>query len=240
MSIVISLLHATKGRPDKAALALRMWHDRMINPHNAEYIFACEEDDPSHEVLLDSLAVMPRRFGVLVIEGNYEGSAPAWNAAYKKSSGQLLIQVSEDMEPPEAWDRTLLSRLTSLHGEDWPKHPVVVAVADGFRTDKLFTTFICTRAYAEMQGEFIHPGYQSVFSDNEATYRAYRSQRDGKAAIIEARDLVFFHRHAYHDSSVPFDAVYANQNSADAYSKGAALFAKRNPDAMGKDRRIWQ
>ena len=62
-----------------------------------------------------------------------------------------------------------------------------------------------------------------MYSDNEFTHRAYR---DG--VVIEARDLVFEHRHPYAGKGA-WDATYERQNRSVNYDIGFRLFCERNP-----------
>lgn len=239
MSAIISLLHATRGRPQKAVTAYKMWRERAgAWSADIEHIFSTDFDDETGAELYDLMIEQPPDHNWTITANANKGSSEAWNNAYKMSHGIWLVQVSDDMEPPEDWVRLILDRAFYLR---WvPVPSVVVAVSDGFRKDKLMTTFICTRPYAEFKGEFLHPEFASMFSDDDATYRAYRDQRDGKCKVIDARDIVFLHRHHYHDKSVPMDETYMRQNADSAYQKGSALFTKRNPDANGKDRHLWK
>lgn len=238
MSATISLLHATKGRPEKAVQAMRLWAERATNPHEIEYVLAYERSDTATGAHLDAVlptAEMPwHDGGVVVIRGDFGGSAPAWDSAYVASSGNLLVQVSDDFEPPEHWDTALLNRLPPL----WETENMVIAVSDGLRRDKLMTMFICTRAYAIQKGEFLHRGYQSMFSDDDATFIAYKDQSNGNCRVIEARELLFMHKHHCIDNSEP-DETYRWQNRPEAYSAGRKLFTERNPHAYGKEARLW-
>lgn len=233
-ALCISLLHATKGRPKKAVETMRLWHRMAKWPDAIEHIFACESDDTTVTELMDELE-RGVGFSSKVVSGKFGGSAPAWDAAWKASMGMLLVQVSDDFECPHLFDDLLLRRLP----EDWQEGRYVIAVNDGYRKDRLLTMFICTRAYVEMQGEFIHPGYQSVWSDCEATYCGYANQRGGKCQVIEARDLTFAHHHHAADPRVPKDATYEWQNRPQAYALGEELFKARNPDAM-RDQQLWR
>ncbi len=238
MKPIFSLLHASYGRPEKALAAMRMALDRAKDPGKIEYLFALNHDDPKLEEYHDALPTG----GVL---GHFNGSAPAWDAAANASIGQVLIQMQDDLELPQDWDAKLLDRLISIKIGNHPDHilwlsrPVFVAVSDGHRKDALCCTAIMNRARYEQCGEFLHAGYRSVFSDDEVTIRAMADARDGKCTFVNARDLVFLHRHHYHDKSVPMDATYERENSSEAYRIGAALFAERNPEAATDGLRTW-
>ncbi len=239
-----SLLHATWGRPEKAWDA---YARAMLNTFNrrVEYIFAVNSDDtPTLDVLRK---FSEKRF--TIVTGDFKGSSAAWDAAASASHGEILVQMQDDLELPQDWDTKLHNAVH--YGTKPPDKfgcPVwwdakgssaFVAVSDGYRKDRLCCTAIMTRARYEQCGEFLHAGYQSVYSDDEVTYRAYRDARDGKCAMIEARDLVFLHRHHYHDKNIPLDQTYLRENSAEAYRLGAELFARRNPEAATDGLRTW-
>lgn len=252
MTPTFSILHATYGRPQKAVAAMRMWLERAARPDEVEYIFAANDDDPAKEPLMD-YANVPPHYRTRFMSGAFHGSTPAWDAAAKASTGLVLIQASDDVEPPEYWDNRLVHKLRDAlrpapcltinfsHGDLIEKcvTPTVVAVSDGYRKDPLQTIAICNRARYEQVGEFIHAGYRSVFSDDDFTIRAIADDKDGKCTLIDARDLTFTHRHHYHDKSVPWDPVYARGNSTEAYAQGQALFMKRNSHLVARGLKTW-
>jgi hypothetical protein len=94
-------------------------------------------------------------------------------------------------------------------------------------------------ARAQQEGHFICPEYLSVFSDDEITYRAIRDTRAGICEFVDARDIIFRHRHHYHDKTIPFDATYSRENSAEAYIQGERVFYTRNPEARTDGIRSW-
>lgn len=221
----VSCLHATRGRPEKALATMRLWAERATNPGDIEYVLAYEKGDAATEAHLDAVlpsANMPWfEGGVLAIRGDFGASCPAWNAAYQASSGKVLIQVSDDMLPPADYDTAILARLPTC----WEVEPFVVAVADSNRKDRLLTTLVASRTFCEEEGCFLYPKYKSVWSDGDATFRAYK-----RKCVIEARDLVFEHKHPFFDKSVPMDSTYAMQNDTIRYYEGEKLFSERFPD----------
>jgi hypothetical protein len=235
----VSLLHATKGRPEKCIAAMKLWAERATNPGAIEYIIAYERDDVATEDHLDEVLSSEElpwfSGGALAIRGAFGGSAPAWNAAHKAASGALLVQVSDDSEPPQDWDAALLNRLSP----QWEQERIVIAVSDGLRRDNLMTVAICTAAYAKWKGEFLHPGFQSMYSDDDFSFRAFKHQNEGECRVIPAKELVFLHRHHCANPDVPEDDTYRWQNRPEAYAAGRALFIERNPHAYGKDAKLW-
>ncbi len=249
MTPTFSILHATYGRPQKAVAAMRMWFERAARPEEVEYVFAVNEEDSLCENIVHDARIIAAKFGAraYMVVDFFPGSAPAWDAAARASTGKILIQASDDVEPPVHWDVALALAYTGdpNYAKSTPffmydKEPNVIAVADGFRKDDLMTIAICNRGRYEQCGEFLHSGYRSVWSDDDFTYRAYRDQRDGKCAVIDARPLTFLHRHHYHSPEIPWDQTYARGNSEEAYRIGAELFAKRNPEANRDGLRTWQ
>lgn len=250
MTPTFSILHATRGRPKKAGVAMRMWQDRATNPGDVQYILCCDEDDETRFDAIRETRGMDRFAHNCYVDHPSTGSAAAWDFAAKFSIGEILIQAQDDIEPPQNWDNLILNKfeqvsaLAVIQFSDGSKKayslkPAFLAISDGYRKDRLCCTAIMNRARFEQQSEFLHAGYLSVFSDDEVTYRAYRDQRDEKCIVIEARDLVFLHRHHYHDKSVPMDATYERENSHEAYRIGGALFAKRNPEAFKDGLKNW-
>ncbi len=226
MTTTFSVLHATRGRPAKAHGVMRLFEDLACLPSHTEYIFCRDKDEnPSNAYFKTGF------FRCREVENPGVGSAPAWNHAAEESEGHILIQSQDDIEPPKDWDALIMDRVTREIGIDWKERPWFMAVSDGYTARDLCCTAIMNRAYMKLEGHFLFPGYRSVFSDDEATYRALRHNRDGTATMILARDIAFKHHHYTHDPAVKCDKTYEESNSAENYRLGRALFHQRNPDA---------
>lgn len=234
----IALLHATKGRPEKALATMRLWAERAYTPALVEYVLAWEKSDEASTKYFDEklpIAEMSwSEGGVVAIRGEFGGSAPAWDAACRVSSGSLLIQISDDLLCPEHWDAALLNRLSP----GWEQENIVIAINDGLRRDRLMCHAICTATYAAFKGEFLHAGYQSMYSDSDFTITAYRDQDRGQCKVIEARDLLFEHDHHCRTNTPP-DQTYEWTNRPEAYAHGKKLFCERHPHAYGKEAKLW-
>lgn len=236
-----SILHATLGRPEKAARAMCLWRDRAREPKAVEYIVAVNSDDSTIPKLYQAFAEVfdPAKafWGTRMVGGEFKGSAEAWNEAAKGCHGEILIQGQDDIEPPQDWDVSLSERYLKEASDR-----VFIAVSDGYRTGKaadLCCTAIMSRGYAEMEGHFLFPGYLSVYSDDDVTIRALGNAKEGKSVFVDARDLVFRHRHHYHDKAVPFDVTYAKENSDEAYKVGQTLFTARNKRFLEMGLKTW-
>ena len=209
----ISLLHATRGRWSQAIQAMNMWMARAENPMGVEHIFAIDADD---EESRDKL----RRFRCTIsAQGGY--SVQAWNVAALASTGDVLVQMADDFEPPAGWDRQILD---ALGGDIFA--PRVLRVADGNRTDGLITCAIVTRRWYEQHGLF-HGEYRNVYSDNDLTATATKA-----GAIIGAPHILIRHHHPFFNDKVKMDATYERGNDLAEYARAKALYAKRHPELV--------
>ena len=240
MNPTFTIIHASHGRPVKAIEAMRLALQRAMFPLTVQYIIALNRDDPAraqYSDLWQDVLFDPKFYchSAEMVVGDYIGSAHAWNEGARMATGDVLIQGQDDVEPPVGWDVLLAEKIRHRSVND----PIFIAVSDGYRKDALCCTAIMTRAYRDLEGCFLCPDYLSVFSDDEVTYRALRRARDGTAHFIEARDIVFLHRHHYHDKTVPLDATYQRENSAHSYAHGMRLFRERNPKSLTDGLKTW-
>jgi hypothetical protein len=207
---VISLLHATRWRPVQALATRSLWLERASDPESIEHLFAFDEDDPeSQEELKKHSHVLVRPGGTCVA---------AWNEAAAKCRGEVLVQLSDDWVPPDHWDRKILQRLGDLNQEK------VLAISDGHRTDCLLCMAILTRKRYQSQEWMFCPEYSALFSDNEFSYRAYSDH-----VVVDAKDLVFEHRHPIYHPQVAVDKTYSHQNDPVRARIDRETFSRRNP-----------
>lgn len=202
----ISLIHATRGRFAKAWRARRDWLKAADNPDSVEHIYGIDADDPESTMLCvcNHVTVPPNL-----------GPVAAWNAAAVKSSGAVLVQLSDDWEPFQGWDTAILDAIGDT------SKPAVLAVGDGTRTDNLLCMAIMTRARYKDQGFMFHPEFFSMFSDDWFSHCAFR---DG--VVIDERDrIIFEHQHPAFGKA-EMDKTYARSNAGTNYEKGLDTFKK--------------
>jgi hypothetical protein len=184
-------------------------------PERVEHIFAVDADDSES---IGQLADLNPR----IVEKAGGGCVAAWNLAAAASTGDVLVQLSDDWSPVKNWDEEFVRRLRDV------RQPGVLRVSDGHRTDDLLCMAICTRSWMVQQGELLHSGYVSLYSDDEFSFRAYQS-----GVVIDARDIVLMHHHPNYDDSISLDETYTKQNSEDRKKRGHETFLQRNPAANG-------
>lgn len=214
--MTISLLHATRGRVQGAIAARDRWLVAAECSDKIEHIFAFDRDD------IDS-AVGLNAYRHVVVEEPDKGCVAAWNLAARASSGQILIQLSDDWLPIRNWDTKIVARFRDI------SKPGVLRVSDGRRVDDLLAFAIFTRAYFELLGgDFLAPDYFGVYSDDEFSLRAYQN-----GVVIDARDIVFEHCHPSFSEDAVYDETHKRQNDDARYREGRKIFLRRNPLARG-------
>jgi hypothetical protein len=202
----ISLLHATRGRPAKAWRCRMDWLRSANNPDAIEHIFGIDADDASSFMLTTTRHV---------VSWPNEGPVGAWNAAAMASSGQVLVQLSDDWEPFQGWDTAILEAIGDT------SKPAVLAVNDGHRTDHLLCMAILTRPRYKQQGYMFHPEFFSMFSDNWFSHCAFR---DG--VLIDARDRITFEHAHPAFRKAEWDETYCRTNDSYFYQTGRGIFKR--------------
>jgi tetratricopeptide (TPR) repeat protein/predicted O-methyltransferase YrrM len=207
---LIALVHATRGRPEKAAATRKKWLELASNPERIEHIFVFDSDDEQSKRL--------KAMHHLCIPAG-GGCVSAWNHGAFATSAPIIIQLSDDWIPPQQWDKLILSRIGDVDA------PSVLAISDGIRADRLLCMAICTRAYVQVDHFLFHPFFKGMYSDNWFTKQAY-----DRGLVIEARDLIFQHDHPIAiaaragKTDVELDDTYHRQNSPQSYHDGKAVF----------------
>ena len=181
-------------------------------PENVEYIFAVDSDDE------ESVKGIP---GAVISEAP-STCIKAWNEGALKSTGDVIMLVSDDMVPPIYWDALIEQQF-----EPYGDAPKCLWVSDGHRTDDLIVWVIQTRSRYLSQVHdgkpyMFYPGYHGVYADNEYTARA---RKDG--VVIDARHIVFEHEHPSFGTA-EWDETYRRQNADARFEEGRKLFELRN------------
>lgn len=205
-----SLIHPSRGRPRQALECIRLWLWQCSPYDRVEYILSLDHVDcRGYQSLLPHLIGNP----IKLVVGENRTMVEALNLGAKEATGDILIYVSDDFECPPFWD---LEILEAVEG----KKDFVLDVDDGIQ-DRVFTITIMSRSYYERLGYMYHPGYMSMFADNDLTEQA---KADG--VVVPARHLLFRHNHPV-AGRAQMDATYARQGSSTAWKHGEALFNQR-------------
>lgn len=229
---LISVLHATRGRPEKCAAAMKAAIECAANPEAIEYLIGYDADDPTLNQLFSSLeaAAAPSLGRATLLDGAVEpggGCVRAYNAAARRSSGAILCVMEDDLLLPNHWDSLILQAVGKRIDE-----PLVLRCwvqGKDMKRDRYHGWQVMTRArYEEQGGVFYAPEYKSVYGDTELYYRAVR---DG--ICVDCENIVVIHEHPWlAPGKNAWDSTYEAENAKERYVEAAATFRRRNPEAQ--------
>lgn len=220
-----SLIHATRGRPEMAIKARENWLSRASGLHSIQYIYSCDDDDPR------PLPEKGLPADTCIVIGQNRGNVDAYNrAAWKAATGDIFIQVHDDVLPPQNWDE----KITGAIG-DFTK-PAVLRVGDGLpkevnaqATPGLLAILIGTQAWFKQIGYMYHPSIISVYCDDHATQIAEKHH-----AIINS-DLIFAHDWRGADRDETQKKSYAQEN----WKIGKEALDKLVSDGLKPEPELW-
>jgi hypothetical protein len=204
---IISLIHATRGRAFQASKTRQKWIRAADHPERIEHIFGLDFADHDSHVL--------RRFPSRYQPQDKPGCVAAWNTAAEASTGNVIVQLSDDWEPTAGWDTAILQAIGDLD------KPAVLAISDGHRQDDLLCMAIMTRARYKQQNHMFHPEFFSMFSDNWFSHCAFR---DG--VVIDARENIRFEHLHPAFGKAEMDETYARSNAAYHYQTGQGIMQR--------------
>ena len=213
----------TSRRASQIAGVVERWLTTATRPQDVEFVIAIDSD---YAEGLEAAEKAATTRGIRVVANTGGNNCVAgWNTAAAASTGDVLISVADDFDPPQFWD-TLLEGCAE---KNWWKQDKVVAVADGYNR-QLFTLGIITRRRYERFGYFFYCGYESLFSDTELTNVAISEH-----AVIDARHLLFEHLHP-DAGKRPRDEVDDVHASSMRWKRGEMLFEWRRSIGFPIDR----
>lgn len=168
----ISLLHATRGRPERCLRVRTEWLEKATDLDQIEHIFGVDADDT------DTIrATTPYQSVVVEMP---KGCFRAYNLAADASTGDILIPIEDDLHPQLGWDENVRAAMEN----HWDK-VATLAVGDG---QNLCIEWCVTRKFYEERGLF-HDDYYGLFGDTEWRIRA----RNDRVPSVLAPGIVFQH-----------------------------------------------
>ena len=214
-----SILH-TSARPHAWRAVYDAWLAAADRPEDVEYILVVDErwgfmPDGTFNAWIHS-----RVGNKLELNTGRRCYVEGVNIAAKHATGDILIVVADDQFPCEHWDSQLNSTL------ELRPNQFVFSVPTGTPSEferGIIVMPIMSRALYEKWGYVLYPGYESMYADNDLCEHAKH-----EGVLITARHMpVFPHRHYLFTPGVDVDAVYAEQNRAEAYELGQRLLETR-------------
>ncbi len=249
---VYSILH-TSARPDQWRNVYDDWMQKCSSPAQVEYVLVIDErwgfstDPEAYATPFDNIHVVLNNRRRCYVDGV--------NLAAEASTGQVLIVNADDQFPCLHWNVRLREAIDPID-----EH--VVAAADGISFDLAGQDFvvevstgtpaehergimvmpILSRARYERLGKRVfYPAYESMFADND-----FCEENRLLGGVIDARDLMFPHRHAAFDGKGGWkpldkdrlDAAYMAQNAPASYQLGQQIYSRRRAAAFKERRSI--
>lgn len=202
----ISLIHPSRGRPDKAFVTANKW--LAYSECATEHIFSLDSDDPfvyqykAH----DKLIVNPN---TCVVE--------AANVAAKASTGDILLYLSDDFDCFPGWGRKIMDIAAKYQGE------YLIKVHDGLQdfNNGVLTIPIMSRQLYERLGYIFHPAYKSMWVDVDLYYTCVNIN-----AIKLHKEVVFQHNH-YSNGKTKKDDTYSRSDANWNQGKETLAIRKR-------------
>lgn len=205
---MISLLHPSRGRAEKAKATHRAWIDKTVRP--VEHILSLDSDEPEPNKYIKSFSWHED----MIVNAN-KSVVDATNNAAKRASGNILIYLSDDFDCTNEWDKLIEKEFEGV------TKPMILKVDDCLQKFDVavLTIPIMNRAMYEKLGYFWHPEYKSMFVDEDLYWTAKKL-----GALKLAPHLKFPHNH-YSIGKAPADDTY--RRSEANWNQGKAVFARR-------------
>lgn len=201
---MISLLHPSRSRPEKAYETARKWLDNA--GCDVEYILSLDESDPfvGHYKWQGQTIINPN---TSVVE--------ATNKSAQVAKGDILLYLSDDFDCFPNWGPVVLKEFENEN------RPLLVKVDDCLQKFDVavLTIPIMNRALYERLGYFWHPGYKSMFVDEDLYWTSRKL-----AALKMAEHIKFPHNHVSVGKAQDDETYRA---SAKNWDSGKTFYAQR-------------
>lgn len=198
----ITLIHPSRGRPQKALDTLNYWLSHSGQAF--EYILSIDESDPEKETYKTFFK------DCQIVCSNNSSVVEATNMAARQAKGDILIYLSDDFKCPDNWGPLVV--------KEFEDRPLLVKVDDCLQQFDVavLTIPIMNRMLYEWLGYFWHPGYKSMFCDEDLYWTTKKL-----GALKMAPHLKFPHEH-HKDGD---DETY--RRSAKNWDQGKEFFRQR-------------
>lgn len=217
---MISLLHPSRGRPEKSFRNSKEWIEKA--GCEVELILSLDRSDDwkQYSNTYEPHSSMSRYPVVRMFCNENDCVVQATNHAAKEAKGDILVYLSDDFKCFDNWG---LSVMKEFEGEDRPLLLKVDDCLQGFHVPVL-TIPIMNRKLYERLGYFWHPEYKSMFVDCDL-YETVKKI----GAMKMCPHLKFPHEHPA-NGKAPDDETY--RRSAANWEQGKAVFKSRQANGF--------
>ena len=207
---MITLLHPSRGRPQKALETYNHWISKSSKEIPIEHVLSLDSSD---KCVKEYQQNFPK--SKIIISDN-TCVVEATNAGAVYSEGDILIYLSDDFKCPAHWDK-LIEAETSPHNH----RPWLLKVNDCLQQYQtpVLTIPIVNRKLYERLGYFWHPSYKSMFVDEDLYWVCHNN-----GWTIHAQHLKFPHEH-WCNGKAEKDETYTKSESN--WNQGQETFNRR-------------
>lgn len=211
--VKISLLHPSRGRPQKAKEAIDNWLIRSSHKFEIEYILSLDTTDPKLNEYLEIWYLETWVYEASV--NNNTSVVEATNTAAKESTGDILVYLSDDFMCPDGWDEQIVKEFENEN------RPLVLRVDDCLQRfdTPILTIPIMNRELYNKLGYFWYAEYKSMFCDEDLFWTAMSI-----GAVKNCPNLKFPHEH-YSNGKAKRDETYIRSESN--WNQGKEVFRRR-------------
>lgn len=209
----ISLIHPSRSRPKKSFETSDKWLHSC--GFEVELILSLDKSDPYKDDYLNIYQKVYTYNPITIIAEDNKSVVEATNHAANHATGDILIYLSDDFDCPPNWGALVLKE---FEGEE---RPLLLKVDDCLQRFEVpvLTIPMMNRKLYETLGYFWHPGYRSMFVDEDLYWSALKL-----GAIKNAPHLKFEHQHVSVGKAQD-DETY--RNSAKNWDQGKEFFRQR-------------
>lgn len=174
----ISLIHPSRGRANKSFINHAEW---MLKAKGAdvETIVAVDFSDPTYPEY-------EKLYGASCYVGQHDNVVAATNAAAYRSTGDILIYLSDDFKCPDNWAELVIKEFEGCN------EPRLIKVDDKLQPlhARVLTIPIMNRSLYNRLGYFWHPAYKSMWVDCDLYETCYKN-----GFLKNVPHLTFTHDH---------------------------------------------
>lgn len=227
----ISICHPSYGRPIMGVNTAKKWLEMAKYPDRIEYIMCLSEKENEENIqsyfynLVEHInPIYPEKTPPIKIIYCKEASLVAQtNEAAKHSTGDLIINVSDDSRCFQDWDIALLEGIEKEANRRNIESFFTVKTKDGIQPF-LITMPIMDREWYNRFGYVFYPEYQHMHVDDDLSMVSHRLDRTLYV------DLLFEHLH-YTKGKMEKDET--NEKNDSTYSQGATIYGIRGGNNFG-------
>lgn len=230
-----SILH-TSARPDKWREIYDEWLNKADHPDLVQYILV-GDTRWGFDKYNPGLALRDQDT-YLLLDPNRRCYVEGVNLAARYTRGRTFVVNADDQHPCDHWDTELLKAITALGEGEANVAPgtfeYVLRVPTGTPeeiTRNITVMPVISKTRYHRLGYVFHPGYESMYADNDLTEHA---QLDG--CFHEVNSPEFHHAHPFF-TGAEMDEQYRQQNRDEAYLLGFNLLNLRRATGFGTNKK---